>query len=330
MPLVRSAASAVFESLRDAVRVSRELYTIMVPVIILVKILQELDLIRYLAWPLKPLMTLVGLPAEMGLAWAAALLNSVYSGLIIFLQLAQSSGEPLTVAQVTTLGTMMLIAHALPIEGGVARKCGARFFAQATIRVGTALVFGLIFHAITSATDTLGEAAAIPLPFDNPAARADLTAWAFGEVRKLLWISTVIFAMLLAMKLLRRLGILQAVSRALEPMMRLIGIGPKAATITMIGMTLGMSYGSGLIVQDVRKGELGPEDVFCALSFMGVCHSLVEDTLLILLIGGHLSGVLWLRLALSLLLIATMVRLVRRLPLRLKTRFLWVERPSEA
>lgn len=330
MSLVRSGVSAVVDSARDALRVSRELYTIMVPVIILVKILQELDLIRYLALPLKPLMTLVGLPADMGLAWAAALLNSVYSGIIVFLQLAQSHGEPLTTAQVTTLGTMMLIAHALPIEGGVARKCGARFFAQAAIRIGTAIAFGLIFHAATAATGALGEAAAIPLPFDNPAAHADLTAWALGELRKLLWISAVIFCMLLGMKLLRRLGILQAISRALEPMMRLIGIGPKASTITMIGMTLGMSYGSGLIVQDVRKGELEPEDVFCALSFMGVCHSLVEDTLLILLIGGDLSGVLWLRLALSLLLIAAMVRLVRRLPLRIKTRFLWVARPVVA
>ncbi len=80
----------------------------------------------------------------------------------------------------------------------------------------------------------------------------------------------------------------------------------------------------------MRKGELGPEDVFCALSFMGVCHPLVEDTLLILLIGGHLSVVLWLRLALSLLLIATMVRMVRRLPPHVKTRFLWVAHPAAA
>ncbi len=330
MPLVRSAAAAVLESLRDAVKVSRELYVIMVPVIILVKVLQELGLIQYLALPLKPLMSLVGLPAEMGLAWAAALLNNVYSGIIVFLQLAQNGAEPLSTAQVTTLGTMMLIAHSLPIEGGVARKCGARFLAQAAIRVGTAMAFGMIFHAATAASGLLGEAAAVPLPSADPAAQTGLVAWGLGEAQKLLWISTVIFAMLLAMKLLRRLGILQAISRTLEPMMRLIGIGPKASTITMIGMTLGMSYGSGLIVQDVRKGELGPEDVFCALSFMGVCHSLVEDTLIILLIGGDISGVLWLRLALSLLLIAVMVRLVRRLPHRLKTRFLWVERPAAA
>ncbi len=241
--ITRSVVSAMSESAQDALKVSRDLYVIMVPVIVLVKILQEMDLIRYVALPLKPLMNMVGLPAEMGLAWAAALINNVYSGIIVFLQLAQGGTTPLSAAQVTTLGTMMLIAHSLPVEGGIARKCGARFLAQAAIRLGTALLFGIIYHAVTSATGSLQEAAAIPLPFDDPAASASLTAWAIGEAKKLVSISLVIFSMLLAMRVLRRPGILQAISRALEPMMRLIGIGPKASTITMIGMTLGMSYG---------------------------------------------------------------------------------------
>jgi hypothetical protein len=210
MSLVRSGVSAVVDSARDAVKVSRELYTIMVPVIILVKILQELDLIRYLALPLKPLMTLVGLPAEMGLAWAAALLNSVYSGIIVFLQLAQSHGEPLTTAQVTTLGTMMLIAHALPIEGGVARNAVRAFSPRR--RSGSAPPSPSPDfprrHRRHRAWTSGGDSPALR----QPAAQADLTAWALGEVRKLLWISAVIFGMLLGMKLLRRLGILQAIT----------------------------------------------------------------------------------------------------------------------
>ncbi|WP_337997074.1 nucleoside recognition domain-containing protein [Oleispirillum naphthae] len=328
MSLVRSVRSAFFDIARDTLRVSRDLYLVMIPAIVAVKVLQEFDLIRYLALPLQPLMNLVGLPAEMGLAWAAALLNGVYAGIIIFLQLAQGSAEPLSVAQVTTLGAMMLIAHGLPVEAGIAHRCGARFLGQAVIRVGVALAFGIAYSAFTSATGMYQDVAAIPLP--GAAADPSIAAWALGEAKKLLSISVVIFTLLVAMRCLRAVGALNAISRAMEPVMRLIGIGAKASTITMIGMTLGLSYGSGIILKDARSGELAPEDVFFSLSFMGICHSLIEDTVLMLLIGAEINGVLWIRLAACLLFTAVLVRLVRRLPEAAKTRFLWMPRQAAA
>ncbi|NMC48238.1 MAG: hypothetical protein GYA47_02220, partial [Desulfovibrio sp.] len=65
-----SLAAPALSALRDAVRISLDLYKIMIPVIIGVKILKELDLISLLAVPLSPLMELTGLPADMGLVWA--------------------------------------------------------------------------------------------------------------------------------------------------------------------------------------------------------------------------------------------------------------------
>lgn len=47
-------------------RISLELYKIMIPIIIAVKILQELGLIAWLALPLAPIMQLVGLPGRWG------------------------------------------------------------------------------------------------------------------------------------------------------------------------------------------------------------------------------------------------------------------------
>jgi hypothetical protein len=56
-------------------------------------------------------------------------------------------------------------------------------------------------------------------------------------------------------------------------------------------------------------------DVLYAMSLLGLCHSLIEDTLLMLLLGGHLSGILWARLAFALVAVFLLVRLVGRLPL---------------
>lgn len=324
--MLRFLGGLVAASFRDALRASRDLYVVMIPVIVLVKVLQELDLVRTIALPLKPLMSLVGLPADMGLAWAAALLNGVYAGVIILIQLAQERAEPLSVAQVTTLTTMFVFAHALPVEAGIAHRCGARFLGQCAIRIVTALVFGMIYHALSAGFGLFQEAAAIPLP----AAAADpgLAAWAWHEAVNLAAIGCVIFVLMLAMKLLKASGALDLVTRAMAPPMRLIGIGPEAATITVIGMTLGLSYGSGVIIDDVKKGTIGPRDAFFALSLMGVCHSLIEDTLLMLLVGAELWGLVGLRLIVALTATMALVRLVRHVPEGVAERVLWVPRAA--
>lgn len=326
MTPLRRAIAMIAEAAREALRASRDLYVVMIPVIVAVKLLQEFDLVRPLAAPLAPLMRLVGLPADMGLAWAAGLLNGVYSGLIVLIQLAHDRPDPLTVAQVTTLSTMLLFAHALPVECGIAHRCGARFGVQAALRFATALLFGVIYHALTNGFGLFQTAAAMPLP--GPAADPSLAMWALGEARNLVSISLVIFVLMLAMKLLRASGALRLIERATEPLMRLTGISRAAAPITVVGMTLGLSYGSGVILDEVRKGTLAPRDVFSALSLMGVCHSLIEDTLLMLLIGAELGGLLWLRLLVAITVTAVLVRVVRRAPDAFAARFLWVARPT--
>lgn len=324
MTRARRAIAMIAESAAETLRASRDLYVVMIPVIVAVKILQELDWVRHAARPLEPLMRLVGLPADMGLVWAAGLLNGVYSGLLVLMQLAQGRAEPLTVAQVTTLTTLLLIAHALPVECGIAHRCGARFVGQCVLRFGGALLCGVLYHALASTFGLHQEAAAIPLP--SLPADPNLWDWALGEARNLAAISGVIFALMLMMKLLRASGVLDLVTRAIGPVMRLIGIGGETATITVVGMTLGLSYGSGVILEEVRKGTLPPREVFFALSLMGLSHSLIEDTLLMLLVGAELGGLLWLRLAVSLAVVALLVRIVRLVPEATARRLLWVER----
>lgn len=325
--LFSRAAAALADAARDAVKASLDLFTVMIPVIVVVKVLQELDLIRPLARPLEPLMRLVGLPAEMGLVWAASLLNGIYAAVMVFLQLLQQEGGSLSVAQTTTLATLMLIAHALPVECGIARKCGARFPVQALIRVGAALLFGVIWNGATGVLGVLKEPAAVSPALLGAHETAGWTAWLLGEARQLLAVVLIIFSLMVMMKVLKALGILERISRAMAPVMRMIGVGERASTITMIGITLGISYGSGLIIRDARSGEMSPEEVFSALSFMGICHSLIEDTLLMMTLGASVWGMLGLRVPLCLGLTALLVRLLTRLPETTKGRFLWVKRP---
>ncbi|AMK11479.1 nucleoside recognition domain-containing protein [Pseudodesulfovibrio indicus] len=315
------------ELVRDAASASYQLFKIMVPILILVKILQELDLIKYLAWPLEPVMGLLGLPAEMGLVWASAIINNIYTGMIV---LAQLSGDaPLTAAQATIIGVLMLVAHGLPVEAAIADRSGARFLFQCCSRMVGAFVLAWLLHHIYTATGALDQPAVMLFqPAQTDA--ASLTDWGVGQLLNLASIACIIFVLMTLMRLLSAIGVIALMNRLLRPVLKLIGIGPKGSAITVIGLTMGLSYGGGLIINEARNGTLGREDIFYSLTFMGLCHSLIEDTLLIMLIGGHISGVLWGRLAFSLVAMAVIVQVVRRLPERFRSTVLWADHQPSA
>ncbi|MCM0756404.1 hypothetical protein M7784_14300 [Desulfovibrio aminophilus] len=314
-------ATALRDVLRNGVRLSLDLFKIMIPIIVTVKILKELGLITYLAWPLKPVMALVGLPAEMGLVWATAMFNNIYSGIIVLASLA--ADVPLTQAQVTILACIMLVAHNLPIELTIARKSGPRLPFQFLSRVLGALVFGMLLRLAYTATGALQEPATIL--FQAAAGPEPLWRWALGEVRNLLSIFCVITTLIGIMRLLQALRLLDLCNALLRPVLRIMGIGPRAATITIIGLVMGLAYGGGLIIHESREGQVDGRDVFASLTLMGLCHSIIEDTLLMLLIGAHLSGILWGRLLFSLVATALVVRVAARLPAAARNRYLWAE-----
>jgi hypothetical protein len=320
---MRSLITVIKDIFRDAVSASYEMFKVMIPVIIVVKLLQELGLIAYLAWPLKPIMGLVGLPAEMGLVWATAIVNTTYAGLIVFLSLVGDT--PLTSAQATVLAVLILVAHALPMESSIARRSGARFLFQCIIRLAGAFSLGWLLNRIYTATGSLQEPATVLFRMD-PQAQVDpsLATWAMDQGMNLLSIFGVILALLVMMRLLDILGVIRLMNSILRPILKLIGIGTKASAITVIGLTMGLSYGGGLIINEARKGNVGKEDIFYSLTLMGLCHSLIEDTLLLALIGAHFSGIFWGRLIFAIVAMAAIVQVVRRLPPRIQNTYLWV------
>ncbi|WP_319779773.1 hypothetical protein [Maridesulfovibrio sp.] len=321
MKFLKTIISTTLATVKDAARISLSLFKIMIPVVIAVKVLQELNLIGYLATPLAPIMKLVGLPGEMGLVWATALINNIYSGLIVFLSLAQ--GQPLTAAQATVLGTMLLVAHAMPVELRVVQSSGPKLGFQLLIRMGGAFLMGLLLHLIYQNFDLLQGPANILLTPENSAIDKTLLQWAIGEIRNLISIFGIIFCLLSIMKILTKIRVIAAMDFLLRPFLTMMGIGSKASALTVVGLTMGLSYGGGMIIHETRSGRIDKKDVFYSLTLMSLCHSLIEDTLLLMMIGGHVSGLFWGRLIMSCLIVATLVQVTRFIPEKFSDKYLW-------
>lgn len=282
---------------RQACGMAWMLYKIIIPMLILVKILIELDLLKYLALPLAPFMSLVGLPSDMGLVWAMALLSGVWGAFLLYLSLLPVTGA-LTVAQVTVLAMLVLIAHALPVEARIAQRSGLSFWGQCCLRIVGAMLCALLFHWIFTHFNLFQE---ISRPGITPTSEdADILQWAISETYRLVAMFWIIFAMLLGLRILDHLKILGLVRLALRPLLALLGLGREASTIVLVGLTLGISYGGGLIIAEARSGLLSKRDIFIATSFMGLSHALLEDTFSMALMGANLTFVLGGRLIFSL------------------------------
>lgn len=300
---------AVVESFKDSIPVSLSMYRVMIPIIIGVKILMMLDLIQYLAMPLEPIMRLVGLPADLGLAWATGMAVNIYSGLMVFAALVPTM-EPLSAGQASIFALMLLIAHSLLVEGKIAQQCGVKMFPQVAIRVVSAIIAGLLVHWTLSATGWLSEPA--QLAWTPQASDPSLMVWAFNELKNLFFLFWIIFALMILKHVMDYCNVTAFLNALLRPVLRVLGIGPNAATITVVGICMGLIYGSGLIIREVRQGTLCERDVFSSITLMGLAHALVEDTLLMTLIGGQIPITLGVRLLFSLVAVCIMSRFIAR------------------
>ncbi|ARN76180.1 hypothetical protein [Oceanicoccus sagamiensis] len=286
------------------------LVKIMVPVLLVVRLVEIAGWIDDLGLLIQPLMVLVGLPGEMGLVWMATMVGNIYTGMAVFYQLGL--GEQVTVAQVSVIGSMMLIAHSLPVEVAIARATGVSLWFTLLLRIGGALLLGLVLNGIYNYFSLLQTPA--PLLWQPEIADSSWAGWLLTQGQTLLAALLIIAGLTLLIRILRLLGIERLIHLVLEPFLRALGIGVKASNIMLVGLTLGLSFGGGLLIREARSGSIGGKDIFMTMAFLGLCHSLIEDTLLILLLGADLTTILWGRLAFSLLVIILFAHLFKQIP----------------
>lgn len=137
-----------------------------------------------------------------------------------------------------------------------------------------------------------------------------LGQWTVSQCINIFMICIVIFFVLLAMRMLKYLGVLRLLENLLKPVLPLFGMSHRAAPVTVVGMILGLAYGGALIIRETTEGNMESREVFNSLALMSLSHGLIEDTLVMMVLGAKLGGILWGRLVFSLLVIYVLVRIM--------------------
>ncbi|NRF30765.1 hypothetical protein [Vibrio coralliilyticus] len=293
---------------KEIIDVTWTLYKVMIPIIIVIKVVEELGGVALLSEWLSPLMNFVGLPDEMGLVWATTLLTNMYAGLLIFM----STNSELTVAQVSILASLMLIAHSIPIEAAIAKRAGVSIAMTTLVRVGGGLLFAWVLHQIYQFGDLLNTPAQIVWNPEIPPEQTYLQ-WAWSQVENLIAILVIIAVLLFTLKMLKLLGVEKLMAMALKPVLSVLGISREATNLTIVGITLGISFGGGLLINEAKRGHIPARDVFTAVMLLNLAHSMIEDTILVLLIGADFVTIFWGRLVFAFVVIAVMSQILKRI-----------------
>lgn len=291
-----------------------DLVKIMLPIMILVRIADQYGFSEFLALWLEPVMGIVGLPAETGIVWAAALLSGVYGAIGAYLTLLPSM--EITVAQHSILCAMILIAHAIPIEQAIVRKAGAGFLSTSFIRIGGAVLYAYLAYLFCEFTGFLSE------PFEIAWAPQGLSdpswfAWVIATIQSFALIAVIVVVLFVLIDALKAIGVIDWLNKALEPALKVMGIDKELAPLTTAGLLLGLTYGGALLIDAARRGNFsataeGRRALFLALACLSLCHALIEDTALLFAFGADLWIILVGRMIFTICFIAVLAWVLRR------------------
>ena len=115
---------------------------IIVPVIFLVVILQELDLLRPAARYFSPFLRLFGLPGEAALPLLLGFFINIYASLGAISALSLSPQE------ITIIAIMILTSHSLLLEAPVLNITGLSHIRSILLRIGAAFAFGFLLNLL--------------------------------------------------------------------------------------------------------------------------------------------------------------------------------------
>ena len=278
------------------------LFKVILPVVIVIRALELIGAIPFLAKFLEPLTSFIGIDGSLGLVWMAAILVNIYAGLAAFASLQAIFDY--SVAETTILGLIILIAHSLPIEVAIAKKSRISWIFNLSFRFINAIVAGKILNLIFTKYELFNEPNQSVLQVPNEL--VSNFEWATLQIQNFFIIFLIIFFIISTINILKALGVWSLIINIMKIPLSYLGMSEKVANIILIGLTLGISFGGGFLIEESKKNNISKKDILLSLSFLSLCHSIIEDTILILLLGSHISGILFFRFIYSVIIILLM------------------------
>jgi hypothetical protein len=127
------------------------------------------------------------------------------------------------------------------------------------------------------------------------------TATGLGSL--LLKVFLIVVPLMILLELSREFKILDKLIAAVFPVARRIGLKRDSIYPLVAGVIFGISYGAGVLIGESDSGRIKGNQIFLVALFLGICHSILEDTLLFAAQGANGFIILGVRIPLAMIIV---------------------------
>jgi hypothetical protein len=251
---------------------------LVIPIYIIADVLYFYNTLSYVAFLIEPFTSIIGLPAEASLA--------IISGMFLNLYAAIAFAAPLDLSphQWSILAVFLGVCHALIVESVIMKKLGIANIYSYFLR----FFIGLFLAFLTSIMPEEW--------FNSIVSNEVFKQTSYENIGDLLYQSSInavilsVEIIILVSSLIFIMDFIKSRKFILESRKNV----SKGFSLT-VGVFLGITYGAGVLINEVRSGAMSKKDVFFVATFLMICHAIIEDTLLFVIFGADFTMVVLIR-----------------------------------
>lgn len=296
---------------RQGLNVTWSLGKVIFPITLIVTILQYTPVLPWIMTLLTPVMGLVGLSGEAAVPLVLGNALNLYAGIAAIISFDFS------VKEVFIMAMMLSFSHNLFIESAVASKVGVSWWLISGIRVGLALMAGVVINLMWHGGTKQAQYGFIS------SSNFEFSSWGGLIIHGLetgvvavIQLACIVIPLMIIMQFLREKGWLSVFSNKFAPFTKVLGVEKNTSMTLVAGLTIGLAYGAGLMIQAVNEDGVSKRDMYLALIFLVSCHAVVEDTLIFIPLGIPVWPLLVIRLVTAIVLTMTVAFIWKRIDYR--------------
>ena len=253
------------------------LLKIILPTSLAVSLLHYFGIIDWISVYLTPLFSIIGLPGESAIVFISSIFMPLYAPIAIIATL------PLDLREISILALMCLISHNMIVESAIQKKTGSSYLAMFLVRIADSFAGAFLLNWLMP--EHVGTAKATEVALVHTNFFAMLLHWLISSGWLIVKIVLIITGLMILQNILKEFKILDLVSKSLAPMMKIFGLSRESSFLWFVGQTLGLTYGSAVMIEQVEEKEITRPDANLLNYHIAINHSLLEDTLLFVAIG---------------------------------------------
>ena len=260
-----------------ALKSARFLLSIMIPVSLGVTLLKFTGVLEYIAALMNPMFSLIGLQGNAALVFITSMVLNIYSAIAVISTMNFSQRE------LTILALMCLISHNYIVETAIQKKTGSSAVRITLVRFIYSFIGAYSLNILMppgSADITTLSSVSADVSFAGI-----LTSWFYNSLFLIVQILVIVTLLLVLQKILDEFGFIDRLAVLLRPLLRVMGLPDSVAFLWIVANTLGLAYGSAIMIEQSESGKLDRKDADILNHHIGISHSLLEDTLLFVAIG---------------------------------------------